>query len=248
MSVVVSVDFDYFIRESPLWNWSHLDDMVWHVRYAELDLFAETNIGKFADFPPDALGRILRKKGLQLDRRTKLARAFEHEKAYDFLKGKPIKLLVNFDAHHDIHDHDTYVNRPAKKVEVGNWLWFLKPRGMIYIVYPKWCIRERAVPRLGRPKENVRILTIRKLPHFNQHVDYLFVCRSDAWTPPHHDETFEQMFSILLRECNKKRFKDYGAYRPRNWQYDAKYPLKLWNEDFARLQKNRPSGFLTEKL
>jgi len=46
MSMVVSVDFDYFIRESHLWNWNHLDDMMWHVRYAELDLFAETNIDK----------------------------------------------------------------------------------------------------------------------------------------------------------------------------------------------------------
>lgn len=214
MSVVVSVDFDYFIRGCI----TDLCDVDWEVGY-ELygaEWIEETDIEKYADFPPDVIGSILRKKGLKLDRKTKLARAFEHEKAYDFLKGKPIKLLVNFDVHHDIYDHDSYGNRPAKKVEAGNWLWFLNPKGIIYIVYPKWCVDVKEVPKLDHPKKNVRIITIEKLPRFNEHVDYLFVCRSDTWTPPHHDETFEQMFSILLGECDKKRFKDYGAYCPRD--------------------------------
>jgi len=219
---VVSIDFDYFIRET-LAPIEHIDPR-WHNFYelSSFDLFAETDIERFADFRPEEIAAILRKKGLNLDRMTKIARASEHGKAYDFLKGKSIKLLVNFDAHHDMHNHNSFGNRPAEKIEEGNWLYFLRPEGTIYIVYPKWCIAEKLVPE-PETKRNVRIVTIENLPCFNQHVDYLFVCRSDNWAPPHHDETFQEMFSILLAECDKKNFKNYGANSPRYWEYKGSY-------------------------
>jgi len=90
----------------------------------------ETDIKKFADFQPDKIVAVLEKKGLSFDRRTEVAKADEHDKIYTFLcETSSIDLLVNFDAHHDLHDCDTDGNGPPQDEETGNWLWFLRPKG-----------------------------------------------------------------------------------------------------------------------
>jgi len=193
MSVVVSIDFDYFVRDIDF----------------DYNRFSESDMDRFADFPPKDIGRILREKGLDLDQRTEIARASEHNKGYNFLKDKVIKLLVNFDAHHDVSDYDDYGNFPAEFVSEGNWLRFLNPE-IIYMVYPKRCKRELNFQE-EFPELNARIMTVDDLPRFDLHVDYLFVCRSAYWMPysKHLDEFFQEMLSVLLEECGKKIFNEF---------------------------------------
>jgi len=191
MSVAITIDFDYFIQDIDI----------------DYTRFSESDIDRFADFLPKEIGRILREKGLNLDQATEVVRGSEHHEAYYLLENKAIKLLVNFDAHHDMYDWDEYGNVPAEFVSEGNWVRFLNPE-TTYIVYPKREFHHKVTEE--QEELDARVVTVDDLPRFNLHVDYLFVCRSAYWMPysKRIDEIFEEMFSVLLKECEKNSFKN----------------------------------------
>jgi len=149
---------------------------------------------------PRGIGKTIREKGFVLDQETKIARAEEHDQAYYWLEQKDIRLLVNFDRHFDFADYDEDGYEEPLQLTIGNWLRLLWAEEK-YIVVPN-----KRKPRDIEPC--VHIVNIKDLPRFNDlHVDYLFVCRSSDYIPYTYDHRlFDEMCSVLLKECNKESF------------------------------------------
>jgi hypothetical protein len=203
---------DFFTREDPLWDWGHNEEnkalflmMIWGIRYANLDLYTETDPAIYADFSPDfkSLFTALQGKGLYLDnhRTGQLGYADSHEWAYSFFLSKtrqffkrsqayrsPPDVLLNIDAHHDCFGSRT-------QLHCGNWLRLYEqecPGTKIVQLYPKW-------KDPGDDAEpNCKAVEIHRMVDWpgldEQHrIRHVFICRSGCWTPPHHDDNFVKM-------------------------------------------------------
>lgn len=200
--MLLSIDFDYFIREKIIWDFGHSEerpglfgDVVWQIRYSNVDLYEETDPEKYADFDPTYILKKLREKKININSKTQLCLAESHEKAYSFFAngGKP-KLLIHIDAHHDMFTKGT--------LNCGNWLYHLLnkfPDMKVFFIYPKWSLDESWIDRKKEIKKTkpLKWMTYDKLPVINEHVDKLFICRSGIWTPPHHDKLFQMMVETI---------------------------------------------------
>ena len=99
--------------------------------------------------------------------------------------------IVNIDFHHDVYD---FYN---EKVHCGNWL------AHIITEYPDgeyhWIRKddsdELLVEFKGSIKEHMGMISFEEL--FNEDFDYVFVCKSGMWSPPHLDKEFISTFRRL---------------------------------------------------
>ena len=118
--VDVSIDFDFFVRELPEWDFSHNDthpdpmlykEKLWLARYATHRLYLWTDIPTYADFLPETLfAELCGDKGLKLGdpRGRRIGVADSHRHAFEFFHAQwkltePPQLLLNIDAHHDCY-------------------------------------------------------------------------------------------------------------------------------------------------
>jgi hypothetical protein len=221
MKVDLSIDWDFFIREKPEWDFGHKESLlfilpnpVWLVRYAKWDLVKETDIRKFADFHPSEVLREFEKKGLKM-RGAELYVAESHVFIVEAFKRRcPGRVLINLDAHYDL-----YV--PAGDyVTCENWgSYFLDKdyyEKMIFVL-PRWKEGWEKSEFRRRASKTHKIICYpswEDLPRGNYEVRRIFVCRSGAWCPPHHDEEFVELCLRLQEVCRESRLCVSGGINP----------------------------------
>lgn len=207
--ILLSVDFDFFVRELPEWDWGHNEsaifyETVWPIRYSSFkDLVAETSPVEYADFLPEKLIDELTKLDIRLSPKFQLGVGDSHSFAENFLKKKEATTVVNLDAHHDIYSR-------LMPITCGNWAYFLMERWHKEIVWirPKW-LKEGT---LSEPvcEKSFWEGTWADMEKFRGcEIEAVFLARSGAWVPPHLDPAFVVMVKTFTAKPHG-RVVDYG--------------------------------------
>lgn len=118
-----------------------------------------------------------------------------HKHAYDFIgsvkQDEPITVF-NIDYHHDLFNDN-------KTLDCGNWLSFAQKDFNVMI---KWITKKASLEAYGITQDIINLCDIRfgldKIANIK--FDAIFICRSDAWTPPQFDKHFDKLFNVC---CNK---------------------------------------------
>ena len=198
MKTLLSIDFDFFIREDPKWDFGHNEaneifmNAAWLARYLSIDLYKETNIKRYADFNPKDIISKLKWLGFKLEN-PRVVIADSHKHAYNETKKLKECRIFNFDAHHDYWDDE-------QKVSCANWL--LKSEFSHYTkeltwIPPSWLRKfDYELPQSSRI-ETLFCDTLEENQFKNIKVDTIFLCRSGCWVPPHHDLEFFKMVKLL---------------------------------------------------
>lgn len=210
----LSIDFDFFVREKRGWGWEHregseFEQEAWLGRYlsALFNVYDETDPVKWADFEPKRLIQNLTRKGIRLTddpymRARVLGVADSHVHAHRFFTEHAKKapdMLINIDAHHDVY---TLADKP---LSCENWISHLSRtwKGLRSLwMGPKWQGHAQQYIRTDIETAGINIVPVRwdEWSGFKSRVIQvrnIFVCRSSAWTPPHHDPAFEGMVNDL---------------------------------------------------
>lgn len=178
---VLSVDWDYFYPNDDNYDWgaseksSFFFDAIWALRVADVNLLTGKPI--LQEYRP----RGTKNFWSQVRNKPLLFIADSHKDLYSLLIEPSV--VVNYDAHHDFgyEDHGD--------VGCDNWARIAKERGLIteyHLIYPVWRKLETETDTL-----NPGITSVRYSPPTPSKYDFIFVCRSGAWTPPWHDKLFD---------------------------------------------------------
>lgn len=214
---ILSIDWDYFIKATAFQrgtlfpdggneNISYaLQDFIWDSRYANPEL---KEIGVLL---PDyyAVNHIIYEfmrsytQSMATARKEMLV-TVSHKWIYDFImqrtKGKEQFEVYNVDFHHDMYN----LQSSDEEVNCGNWVNRLleKRPNMKYF----WIKREDSETEVlgGKkvPCKCKKLKDIEDLPF-----DYVFICRSDCWSPPHLDSHFERLW-VEPNKCMPVRIED----------------------------------------
>jgi hypothetical protein len=210
--VIISIDFDFFVREDLLWDFGHREeplfiDQVWNLaRYPYIDLYEETDMITHADCLPIAFPYELSKRGFHFSRKTRIGVGWSHKFAYNFFRNAQSKTLFHFDAHHDCYTE----SGDANGITCGNWLIKLqdvKPLETIIWVIPKWAdngYTEAKASMNDRRAKDLKKLRFPEISNLPREVEAVYLAQSPAWVPPHHDEMFHFLRFSLCNFCKKK--------------------------------------------
>lgn len=197
MAAILSIDFDYFLDVSakerdcyfPQGSDEIPDDLLalmWkecYVKYPEL-----ANVSVINDFD------ILKEYLLTLSLPKENVDVYDSHKFIQKLinrisKEDPI-YVVNIDFHHDYYHYFT----GSDEYNCGNWLRRLleeRPETKI-----KWIRRKDSqIYSLDGEFPFEHTDDIKSI--CNEKFDYVFLCKSPEWSPPHLTEKFEELISIL---------------------------------------------------
>jgi len=201
--IALSIDFDFFVREDPIWDFGHSEinpiflQAAWATRYLHIDLEKECDIKKYADFLPSKLWENLLPKGLHLLSQVPCLIADSHLDAAYWIKNNEHDLIINLDAHHDCWPI------PKGGIDCGSWL---TPYTIETIsVYPTWKDSNWDNP----PTRKISIVKWKdfKLSELGL-ITKIFACRSSAWIPPHLDEDFNQLSELLFETTEVSKIKE----------------------------------------
>ena len=218
--ILLSVDFDFFVREKHIWDWSHAEskmyqEVLWPHRASTflaqgIDLRKETDPGKYAEPTPDRFWSVLERLGYDTEdvvscvtnSHTFAAPHWVHHGYFP----EDDYLLINFDAHHDLGYRSAEEMEKvweSGRVMCGDWLYTLMravPNLKAKIVYPSWRGLEEIEKVEKRPEELYPFLEGRvEYGVFSEDfvrlpedafVEDAFICRSGAWVPPWLDQLF----------------------------------------------------------
>lgn len=118
--------------------------------------------------------------------------ALSHVSIYNFItsKAESEKLLhiTNIDMHHDMFNNN-------KTLDCGNWLSHISKQ---YKLALEWVVNPISESCYGLDERfsNILFHTIKDLK--NQQYQYIFLCRSDMWTPPHLDRNFDELKQFFI--------------------------------------------------
>jgi hypothetical protein len=236
LKIGLSIDFDYFCFENPIWDFGHGEvnalfksSALWAARYLHVDLNNEVTLDK-ADFNPADIIKELKLKGLNIIDGAKMGMADSHKYAYDFFNkySNNIDAIVNCDAHHDCWPYD-----PKNKPDCGNWLTALgKP---VKWIIPKWKNLEAdEAPSIAIDKYTWDAFQI-DIPNI---VTAAFICRSSAWVPPHLDAAYsefagimaENFYPVVLEPVSPREMLNYSALAKERDKLTVKFNSKLLNQ------------------
>ena len=123
-----------------------------------------------------------------------------HQHIYDFITDNVDTNteinLVNIDFHHDLY-------RQGKELDCGNWLKYIMRK------YPKtsqyiWIHRDISDMKNMMYKKRIKmeedLYSLDKIMD-KDNVDFIFVCKSYIWSPPHLDKYFNQCFKPIMDKC-----------------------------------------------
>lgn len=194
---VLSIDFDYFQKASAhtLMNCypdgvdleSKVSEFVWMSHYAFKREELET-----VTIHKKHLREMAQIIKAQLPATPCLV-AQSHIHCFDFIKehygaGKYSSCrLYNVDMHHDLFNDN-------EELDCGNWIGHLKeeiPTDVTWIANP---ISKKiyGLQEFDIIKEDLSVLK-------GKQFDLVFLCRSDAWLPPHLDDYFDDFLNLLCR-------------------------------------------------
>lgn len=225
-TIFLNVDWDFFIREDPMWDWGHnetalFSEMMWTVRAMSfmmqgVDLDKEMCPWRNGFPKPNQFMHYLQNEmGLkfQVDP-ADIVVGDSHGEASRFYGGQD--LVLNFDAHHDCGYTDRKTLRKWEKqehTEAGSWLWMLLKRHSLleaHILYPKWkgWFEYEGTDFTERFEANMwdRVFFDVVEPdvdfslYKNAVVTGVYIARSGTWTPPWFDGDFIQFISDVYDE------------------------------------------------
>ena len=204
MKRILSIDWDYFIGATATQrlmlfpdggneNISYaIQDLIWNSRYADPRL---KEIG-ILDEHCNLLHTILRKFILKFKNSfvSRTLVTVSHRWIYDFILQRTGKYdefeVYNVDFHHDMYCYKT----EDQEVNCGNWVNCLqdsRPKMQYY-----WVKREDSEDTIiGGDKVSCSVKSFEEL--LNLDFDYVFICRSDCWSPPHLDSFFDEVWKLV---------------------------------------------------
>lgn len=197
---ILSIDFDYFINASAQEREKYFPDgrdeipsdqlqSMWGERYLKFPDLKQIGVINDFYFMKKFLGELNIPKG-------KIIKVDSHK----FIKNMMIDpipktsqlMIVNIDFHHDYYHYykgDHYCN-------CGNWLRrVLEERPNTKV---KWIRREDSqiysLDGLVPFEHTIDIESI-----VNDHFDYVFLCKSPEWSPPHLNDKFEALAASVFK-------------------------------------------------
>ena len=154
--------------------------------------------------------------------------ADSHRFAYDFIMDSTLPdeefEVYNIDFHHDLYNYRTAGDR----VNCGNWGTILREeRPNMKFLWVK--CSDSDTTTIGDYEVDCEILDMEQfVSTFKEEAyrsfDYLYLCRSAIWSPPHLDDKFVRLVKILLTK-NYTRYED-GIDKPRPYEASpSEFPL-----------------------
>lgn len=251
-SVLLTVDWDYFIREEPEWDLGHREnpffsEFIWVARAASFaavgkDLRRETDPKRWGTPPPDGFWKALLDLGFDFSGVEKFVVSDSHLAAgiYFLTNAPPADRIVSFDAHHDCG----YGRVSPGMMDCANWMRRVleyNPKLKGTVVYPiwkglsEWHPNKTHLPKIIRRKVNAGIWGhepfTSELPG---KVRSLVVCRSSAWTPPFFDKSFIAFAKDAEKLCKQSAtiMTDFGNGKK---EPNPVEPRKFDDEEFERV-------------
>jgi hypothetical protein len=212
---VLSVDWDYFFPAIDHFDWGHSEDrltsfyleVAWTLRACH-KLESEVLFGKehienldqtiYEYLQPAECLNSFWTRAIEFPP-IKAVATESHSDIYELFKNTKFKLVIdNFDAH-----HDGGYNGDNEKVNCGNWAEMLKKRGVLKeynVYYPHY---RSNIPEGGSKPKWINFHY--GLPKCRKKYEYLFICRSGAWTPSWCDDKWLEFISYW----KNRKFTDY---------------------------------------
>lgn len=243
MKTLISLDFDFFVREDPMWDWGHNENQplflltLWGVRYTEKNLYEECNPAAHANFmPEDAIIRLI-DMGFTFKKKPLLYVAESHKDIYEVMRGLKRSEVYHFDAHHDLYDDGD------RDLNCGNWGRKAIEQGLVekYIwVAPDWGkefdmmdLEDIGQKEIKGYYYNEFLKERKKSKPID--IDAIFVCRSGAWVPPHLDGDFLKMTKGL--SCFSQKTKIIGNIIDRKDYAPTKEKAAKAYRDYQKIVK-----------
>ena len=205
--VLLSIDFDYFIREDNAWDWTHgeapfYQGPMWTIRESQainagIDLRKETDPNKYATPKPLLFFDTLAHMGFDFSK-TPVFVADSHALAYPTFCDAPRKKntrILNFDAHHDLgYDLGQVKKHIAEGIcDCADWLMVTLASCKTLtaqVIYPTWKgLCEWEFTHLARVAEPM-VWSKPKVSKLAGPISRIFICRSGSWVPPWYDKLF----------------------------------------------------------
>lgn len=202
MTAILSIDFDYFIdassQERDLYFPAGSDEIagdmlsyIWNEKYRKYPELKKLGVIKEYYFLKNYLA------SLNMPR-DHFIRADSHKYIIKLIEQIPEKAgltIVNIDFHHDYYHY----YKGKEKLNCGNWLrrlieerpdtkvkWIRRKDSQIYSLEGEFPF-----------KHNDDIKSIS-----NENYDYVFLCRSPEWSPPHLKNKFEELAFVTLASAS----------------------------------------------
>ncbi len=219
---VLSIDFDYFQDVTPeiLAEYpdgidvsSELSTIIWGSKYC----FSKRNLLEIKPLSDEI--SLLRDLLMKQDLETKILISQSHREIYEWIHdnvsiGEQLK-LINIDMHHDMINDN-------KKVDCGNWVTFIMNEYGRDNMYFRWIANPVSFKMYGFEKDedeskifhsyigtSINDIEIEKF-------DMIFLCRSDAWFPPHLDTEFSNIVDLMRSHFYNGKIQSVVA-RPRDY-------------------------------
>lgn len=97
-------------------------------------------------------------------------------------------------AHVDFHDDFGNENSREKFIDCGNWLWHIIKK---YDAKLRWYTRNTSFDCYGIKYDEIPAIRESLLPLLcEKQFDMVYLCRSDPWTPPHLDNSFDELVDL----------------------------------------------------
>ena len=140
--------------------------------------------------------------------------ADSHRFAYDFIMENTTPdeefEVYNIDFHHDLYDYRT----GDERVNCGNWATILREdRPNMKYVWIKCDDSETKTIGNFEVDADIQSIDIFRSGSANK-FDYLYLCRSAMWSPPHLDPEFVKVAKILMKKCYTQYEKGIDEPRP----------------------------------
>ena len=193
---ILSIDFDYFqtvSEETVKYNYPDGHDLppvvsasCWSGHYGDNNYPVE-------DVNVNQTELSLLKDLLKDQKRVKeVMIALSHVSVYDFItsvmkEGEVLK-LTNLDMHHDMFNNN-------KEVDCGNWVSHITE---LYPTEIKWVVNPISESLYGLEGNRFKPLLLHSVADLkSSQYDYVFLCRSDQWLPPHLDKDFADLSRFI---------------------------------------------------
>lgn len=206
---VLSIDFDYFQKVNAdfiAWNYPDGHDFggdialaMWSGHYGEEIIDGKADImQKNVEIDKEELDILKRIINRNCGKVVDALITQSHKDIYDYIlsrvKGKKHIDLVNVDMHHDmVNDNEN--------LDCGNWI------GKLVEAHPNTSVRwvansisEEAYGLGNALKEHI-LHSLKEIE--NEDFDYIFLCRSDVWLPPHLDNYFDELKETICDNVNE---------------------------------------------
>lgn len=205
---ILSIDWDYFVcpkKEKDIVYYPdghdfgiELSTFIWTNYYN--DKLTERSSFKVKDIKINRKEMKFIQEYLQCARPYRTMVVNSHQHIYDFIKDNVDTNteinLVNIDFHHDLYRH-------GKELDCGNWFKYIMRE------YPKtskytWIHRDISNMKDMIYKSRIKMIddlySLNNIMDVDQ-VDFIFVCKSYIWSPPHLDKYFNQCFKPIMDKC-----------------------------------------------